>query len=209
VALLSYLLLSSLLLLPVMMNTLARRSSVGRVSLHPEHGHAAVVASRYMIVSLLACFGVPLLVNGAVLGASWSPVLVLAGAGAVGLAALGRGDQGRDADAETWVHVFFGGLTGILLVANGMALARILGMLWGVLDAAPIGPGLGVVVLANMLVQSVAYTVFCTPIQRRGGAGGPGTGPKELDVDPWRQAARGTWEPELSEHTEITDSGAA
>jgi hypothetical protein len=28
-------------------------------------------------------------------------------------------------------------------------------------------------------------------------------------VDPWRQAARGTWEPELSEHTEITDSGAA
>jgi len=190
------------LLVPVLMNIVARRASQGRVRLHPDHDHATVLASRYLVLSLLVCLGVPVVLHALVLGASWGPAGALAAASVLSIAALSRPGSGRDADMETWVHLFFGGLTSIMAVSAGVLLARIAGMTMGWLHD-PIGPGLGMVVLGNTLVQTVAYAFFCVPFLRSGPVGQL---PADPQLDPWMHAERSTFRLATDE---VTDSGAA
>ncbi len=176
------------LLVPVLMNIVARRVPQGRVRLHPDHDHATVLASRYLILSLLVALGVPVVLHAVVLGASWGPGGALAVASMLSIAALSRVGSGRDAAMETWVHVFFGGLTGVMAVSAGVLLARIAAMAMGWLHE-PIGPGLVWVVLANMVVQTMAYGFFCVPFLR---SRQPSQLTADPRLDPWAHAERST-----------------
>ncbi len=98
-------------------------------------------------------------------GAAWGPLVLLGVAAAALLAVLSRPATGRSPHLESLVHVFFGGLTAMVGLASLLLLVRVAGVALGFLET-PLGPGLGVVVLANAVVEAIAYMVFCAPMLR-------------------------------------------
>jgi len=156
------------MVLPAMMLVLARRLPQGRIWRHPDHEHGVVLAARYLVLSYLVCFGLPVLLQALVLGGSWAPVLAV-GAATMGTAGMVlRSGEGRDSDVETWAHLIFGGLTGTLVLASLVMVGRLGSLAMG-LGGQVVGTTPGVVVLLTVLVQSMAFVPFCTPVVRSQG----------------------------------------
>lgn len=156
------------MVLPAMMLVLARRLPQGRIRRHPDHEHGVVLATRYLVLSYLVCFGLPVLLQALLLGGSWAPVVALAVATMGSAAMVMRPGEGRDSDVETWAHLIFGGLTGTLVVASLVVVGRLGTMAMG-LGSLAVGTTPAVVVLLTVLVQSMAFVPFCTPFVRSQG----------------------------------------
>ncbi len=170
------------MVLPAMMLVLARRASQGRIRRHPDHEHAVVLATRYLILSYVVCFGLPVVLQPLVLGTSWAPAIALGVATVASGSMVLRPGKGRDSDVETWAHLIFGGLTGALVVASLVVVGRLGSMAAGLSDV-PVGTTPAAVVLLTVLVQSMAFVPFCTPFVRSQGGRSRRLLPEVPDLD--------------------------